>query len=95
MDGTDWEIVLGFGGIAATVIASAVVLFVQTRTLGEKNERAHADIGENINRVERELPGRIDQTTADLGRRIAVLDRRDQRRARAAMDDIFENPAGV
>ena len=47
--------------------------------MGTENRAAHTAIGENINRAERELGGRID-----------VLDQRDRRRARAAVDAILD-----
>ena len=47
--------------------------------LRDANEKAHSEIGQNINRAERELGARID-----------VLDQRDRRRAKAAVDAILD-----
>lgn len=90
MDGTDWGIVLGFGGIAATVIVSAVTLFMQNRgteiRLRTENREAHDKIGENIRDtaagLEHKFNARFDVVDAE----ITDIKDRGRRRLRAMID---------
>ena len=97
MDGTDWGIVLGFGGIAATVIVSAVTLFLQNRgteaRLRNENRQAHAAIGESIRDtaagLERKFNTRFDAVETEIaGIKVEIADIKDrgQRRLRAMID---------
>lgn len=92
MDAGAWGLVVGFVGIAVTILVAAVTLFIQShnaenRTRGEisaaetrmrtENQEAHRQIGENIRAVDSRL-------TAGLN----AINRRDSRQAAMVLQDL-------